>query len=266
MSTPIEINTASGWQSIEVYDPGTFGFEPVEVYTQNGWKVPYITDPSNADTPIEINTAQGWKGINTAGYQTIDDFEDNDLAEYTIPSSSGTASVESGSLGTNGNYKLQLDQYVRLFSMDGDGLPNYPEWDHSWEFYFRPTAFHDTPAFLRFNFMNQDYSTNDCYRLEWESNPTSGSDWSLEKRSGGSNVIREATGDDIGVDTGVTYRCEVHWSWSDGTITAEWWNHDTNTQIHTLTLTDSSTMGGSAISFETNAYMSCEFDTIRELP
>lgn len=200
-------------------------------------------------------------------HKEIDYFEDGNLSEYTIDRS-GTSVVQSGNLGpTSGSNRLKLDQQRRLFSLSGDGLPNYPAWNNTWEFYFRPLTFYNTPAFLRCNFMDLGgYSTNNCYRLEWESNPTSGSDWSLEKRSGGNNVIIEATGDNVGVDTGVTYKCVVDMTWNTGEIYAEWWDYTNNTLLRTLTLTDTNQLTGPAIGWETNGYMECAFDTARILP
>jgi hypothetical protein len=207
-------------------------------------------------------------------YQEIDYFEDGNLNEYVIPGSTGTASLWSNGFpnDVSGGEQtaLKLDQYVRMFSLEGDGLDNYPGWGISWEFYFRPVTFYNTPAFLRCNFMALDgYDTSDCYRLEWESDPTSGSDMSLEKRAGGSNVIQNHAGDGVGVDTQTTYRCVVHMveeSGNAGHIIAEWWNHETNTKINELRIDDGSQHYGPAIGFETNGYMEAGFDVARILP
>lgn len=239
-----------------IYEHGTGEVDPYDM--QNGSRrnmnaVYALQDGS----PVKI-----WPS-----HKEIDYFEDGNLGEYSH-SFSGSAVVQSGNLGpTSGSQRLKLDQQRRLISLSGDGLPNYPSWGETWEFYFRPLSFYNTPAFLRCDFMDlRSYSTNNCYRLEWESNPTSGSDWSLEKRSGGSNVIIEATEDNLGVDVGTTYRCVVDMDWSSGTIQADWYDYDASSHLRSLTLTDSNQLTGPAIGWETNGYMECAFDTGRILP
>ncbi|MFC7191841.1 hypothetical protein ACFQL7_20800 [Halocatena marina] len=225
---------------------------------------------SKADS-LYVKRNGSWDKVWPA-YLEIDYFGDSDLAEYT-QDFSGTASIQTGNHGPSPNTeRLVLDQQKRLISNPGDGLPNYPAFGQQWEFYFRPMNFYNTPAFLRCNFMGMgSYGTDRTYRLEWESDPTSGSDWSFEKRDGGSVVLSQATGDGLGVDTGTTYRCLIDMTdtSSSPTINVEWWNYSTNTQLRTLSLTDNEASGkinGSAIAFETNGYMKAGFDTARILP
>lgn len=205
-------------------------------------------------------------------FKEIDYFEDGGLGEYTA-AFSGTSTTQSGNLGpTSGGSRLLLDEQRRIISVEGDGLPNYPDWGLQWEFYFRPLQFYNTPAFLRCNFMGMNsYGTDRTYRLEWESDPTSGSDWSLEKRSGGSVVLAEATADGLGVKVGTVYRCLIDMTdtSSPNSIHAEWWNHSSNTKLRELDLVDNDGSGiiaGKSIGFETNGFMKCGFDTARILP
>ncbi|WP_330630651.1 hypothetical protein [Halocatena halophila] len=197
----------------------------------------------------------------------IDYFGDGNMNEYWENSTSGHANVISGSIGPSGSSShLEIDNR-RVISKDGDGLPNYPHWGDTWEFYFKPTNFRNTPGIFRCNFHNNHYNTDDLYRIEWESDPTSGSDMSLEKRLNGSNVKIQATGDGLGIKTGITYRVTVEMRQSDYTIIVNWYDYDNNNHLRQLSLSDSSNpISGSAVSFFTNAYVVCQIGSVRILP
>ncbi len=202
----------------------------------------------------------------------IDDFEDSDLSEYYSPSSSGSASITSDPdylLTSNSDHALLMDGDQDLRSMPGDGLPYYPQRGDIFEFYIRPTDFYNTPAFFRMNFGCQGYGTNNLYRIEWESNPTPGSDLSFEKRKYGDNVIIRAPADGAGCRLDQTYRILVDWASSGNLLAVA--AYDMSGDIVApadgtpLTFDDDEYVSG-GIQWESNGYFGGVIDTCRTLP
>lgn len=199
-------------------------------------------------------------------HKIIDDWEDNDNNEYYIPSSSGGETTNtSSSLVAGSTYGLFCNGPVQLFSQPGDGLPYYPRRGDQFEFYVEATDFRDTPAFWRMNFASQGYNTDNLYRVEMESEPTAGSDISFEKRSGGSNAIIRATGDENGANLNTTYRVVVDWGHDEMTLRVYEPDGTLASSNLPLSFVDGAYDGG-GISWEANGYMACRFDRCRTLP
>ncbi|MDL5361340.1 hypothetical protein [Halalkalicoccus sp. NIPERK01] len=73
-------------------------------------------------------------------HRTIDDFEHNDIpAYYTDPS--GTGTVDTTSVAAyDGSYGVHFDGQREIYSVPGDGLPNYYERGTWAEFWIRPIS------------------------------------------------------------------------------------------------------------------------------
>lgn len=163
-----EIYTQSnGWLEIDLYDPADFNFAPVEIRTANGWGVPYLHDPSAADTPIEVYTqSNGWQGVSTTGYLVIDSFEDADLDEWVESESTGI-DVTSGRSAFQGDYGLLLDADTcnRIASAPtfSPSLSDYPSPGGVYDSFVR---FDDADSFnndLWWKFGCQQYPTEDGF-------------------------------------------------------------------------------------------------------
>lgn len=253
---------------IPVFERSDVQEPALSVYANGQWGRVNLVPYPQRDKPAICCEINGERyGSSTSIYRIIDDFEDNNNSEYYIPSSSGNDAVLAGaSLVSGSTYGLYLDGPRRLFSQPGDGLPYYPQAGDVFEFYVRGVEFRNTPAFFRMNFGSQGYNTDNLYRVEWESNPTDGSDLSLEKRSGGSNVIIRATGNENGLDLDTTYRIVVDWRSGGGsTLTMHAERLDGTVDAGPLSFDDTE-YGSGGISWEANGYMGVQFDRCRTLP
>lgn len=221
----------------------------------------------NRDLPAMCFEIAGERyGTKRSIYRIIDDWEDNNNNEYYIPSSSGRAmTVSAAALVADSDYGLRCDGPARLFSMPGDGLPYYPQRGDTFEFHVCPRMFRDEPAFWRMNFGARRYDARDVYRVEMESEPTAGSDISLEKRSSGSNVIIRATGDNNGANLDTTYRVVVDWGFNQIMLNVYEPNGAAASPNLPLSFVDGEYDSG-GISWETNGYMVADFDRCRTLP
>lgn len=258
--------------NIPVFERSDVQEPAFSVYVNGQWGRVNLVPYPQRDKPAICCEIDGDRyGSSVSINKIIDGFEDGDNAEYYIPSSSGNEYTSVGRDLTSGSDRgLVVDGPVDMRSMPGDGLPYYPVQGDTFEFYVRPIDFEDTPAFWRMNFGTQGYGTNNLYRVEWESEPTPGSDLSFEKRAGGTNVIRRASADDVGCRTGRTYRIEVNWG-SDGSNTMTCAAYDmSGDQVSPadgskLTFSDAEYTNG-GIHWEANGYMVAAFDTCRTLP
>lgn len=243
--------------------------EPTLSVRVNGqWGRVNLVPYPNRDKPaICCKIGNDLYGSSTSVHQIIDDWEDNNNNEYYIPASSGNDSTPtSASLVSGSTRGLYLDGPRVLHSQLGDGLPYYPRAGDVFEFYVRPVEFRNTPAFFRMNFGKQGYGTANLYRIEWESEPTAGSDLSFEKRSGGSNVIVRAEGDNNGINLNTTYRIVVNWRSGGGsTLTMHAERLDGSIDAGPLSFNDTEYNSG-GIGWEVNGYMAAQFDRCRTLP
>lgn len=268
MPNPLTVQTSSGAQQIELYDPGTFDFEPLRVQTQNGPMVPYITDPSDADTGLRLYTdSRGVQGINSVGVLRIDDFEDGNRDGWTVPGSTGSDSITSP--GLNGTNNAWFHNGLREGHLAGaDAIDRGPQPGDRFDFWFRVTDQSGT-IINRFHFSSDGVDDPDRYRVEWERGDSSGDELSLEKYVGGSQAkIDTAVG---AVSVGQTYRCEINWNNGNNQISAELFFPNGNSAIGPVTITDDSQASGGdftqpGIAVRTNSNCDQIWDEMKILP
>lgn len=267
---PWEINTPSGWQSIELYDPGTFDIEPIEIYTAQGWKVPFFhTNASDADTPIELYTqSNGWVGLNTVGVEIIDDFEDGNRTGWTVPSSSGSDTVTSS--GYDGSsFRWQHSGPREGHLAGADAVDRGPQPGDQFEVWFQIESDNGNSVINRFEFSADSTSDGDKYRVEFERN-TSDTELSLEKFTSGSQALLD-TDENFVPSIGQTYRLQIDWNNGNNNITVQAFLPNGNTASTAVTITDDSSAAGAeftqpGIYCQTNGNNTCSWDEIKITP
>lgn len=195
---------------------------------------------TNAAGYVETNAA-GFAETGTAGpgavSTIIDDFEDNDIAEYngatgdyttvTSPVFNGTYALEGATAGGDNNVIASTS-----------GLNTYPSQGDS------------------FRYAVQLASTSNVHRVGWATQTSTGGNdgYTLRINANTSEfelftdatVLVEDTS--VSYTAGIWYVVEVTWE-SDGTQTVTLWNGDT--EVTTISATDTTYTGG-GIQFQTN--------------
>lgn len=262
-------DSAGAWHEIILYTPGTFDSEPLEVQTSSGqWAVPYLTDPTEADTPFEVQRSDGsWVGVNSVGVLTVDDFEDGDVSNWTVPSSSGSDTIVSPGLdGTNNAWQ---HDGIREGHLQGiDAVDRGPQPGDVFEVWFRIDSSSST-ALSRFEFSADGNNDTDMYRLEWEAGSTPSKTLSIEKYVGDSQSLVDTVS--FSPSDGTTYRCEIRWNVGDSNIEAEMFDSGGSSVSGIASISDDSSASGSeftqpGIHLWTNGNEVKTWDQIRILP
>lgn len=130
-------DTNGDYHEIDIYEPGTFTEEPVEFELTDGrWGVPFLRDPTDADTPFEVQKTDGsWLGVNSVGQVLIDDFEysqttfDNNWSIVTgvgdIGTQSDVGAVDGDRVGYidggfNSGWSLPQHGFLNAYPEPGD--------------------------------------------------------------------------------------------------------------------------------------------------
>lgn len=162
----------------------------------------------------------------------IDNWEDNDLSEYSSNSNGGSATVQTGTV-YDGSYAMQIDTdgAGQDIWYSTSGLNYYPEQGDIWERRLYTTGGGDVCAH---GFGLQDL--NNVYKSEWRNNDA----YKLTKISGGSGSVLTST--TVGSPTGEWLREKLEWA-SDGTITVTMID-SAGTQLAQLSATDTEFASG----------------------
>lgn len=162
-------------------------------------------------------------GMMGAGSALIDDFEDGDLAEWNIPSQTGTVTTSS-STQYNGTYSMntQADGLTDAFAAEAD-LPAIPRPGDMWEFYVRFGTLNSS-AQARFYFGRQSAGATDCYEIQMYNDGT----FRIQKDIDNTNYGIGASTTGVSYQTGVWYQVR------------HWWQHADKSNDHVLQLTDMS--------------------------
>lgn len=209
-STGTEIVSTSGNSTL--YSGGAIG-------------VSNFSSPTGSDGAIYYDLAQITASGDQTATGTVDDFEDNNISEYT--QNGGTWNVQTGTV-ESGSYALQgEDGFGYLHS--GSGLDRYPRAGDTFQFRvkFLNSANIDT---LHSFGMTADRSDGYIISLLDKNN-----EFRLGKRSGGTqtDLANDTT---VSYTTGVWYRVKIEWG-ASGNITATLYD-ESDTVLANLTATD----------------------------
>jgi hypothetical protein len=186
-----------------------------------------------ADSTMDETATQTQITLQTQQQKTSNRRSDADYSTgWTFPAATGTHSVVSPGLqGTE--YALKFDGFQK------GHLTGALQHGKRFAFSFKPTNYSGAPSLIRFQFACSGEGDENIYQIEFEGSNTSGSDWSLEKFSNGTQASVDVAGDGVGTTLGEEYRVEVDWNTGDTDITARWYNPDGTLRSTPLSITDS---------------------------
>lgn len=185
---------------------------------------------TNETIAVEVETATTGEGTNQ---QTEDDYSTG----WTFPGSTGSYSVVSPGL-QNTEYALRFDGFQQGYLSGAAANERVPRQGDRFEFAFEPIDYTGAPSIIRIQFACSGVDDESMYRIEFEGSNTSGSDWSLEKFTNGSQTMVDAADDGVGAAPGDEYRVEVDWNAGNNRITARWYNADGTQRSRQLSITD----------------------------
>lgn len=167
----------------------------------------------------------------------IDDFEDNDIAEYA--GDTGQFSVQTG-IVKGGSYALQMDTGGVAYHISSTaGLPNYPTQGDTIRVWGRLTGSNDQLAFTFGEQSETGEGTQSGYAVQFDKFDTK---VTLRRYDNGSNTTLDALANP-GLNLDAWYEIKIEWGTDD--VIAVTILDDTNTSIGSLTATDANyTSGG----------------------
>ncbi|PSQ18186.1 hypothetical protein BRD02_01565 [Halobacteriales archaeon QS_8_69_73] len=171
-------------------------------------------------------------GVVAANNQTIDNFDDGDLSEYS--DDTGSATVQSNTAKSGSALELSHNGGITALE-SSSGLSHYPAPGDTYSFYTRYTS----PGDIMYH--HYGVSSSDSYVF------TIRGDRGQIQLKGPSDF--DATSN-VPFETDVWYRVEIEWS-SDGTHTAKVLNTNTGEYIAWAQITDDS-LGSGGIKFRAN--------------
>ena len=200
-----------------------------------------ITGATVDGTDVQQITVDG-DVVFSAGPAIIDDFEDGNLNEYQGDVSDFSITSSSTISGSNSLKAVNIEgnaggreKYIHSTS----GLANYPSAGDSFSFKKRIDGAINSQSGMVFGVQA---SENDNYfvKIRTGSNGSIDINKDVSTSSLGSNLARSS----MNINTNDTLRCEIDWG-SNGLISVELYNDDTNTFIGSASTTDSDyTSGG----------------------
>lgn len=174
----------------------------------------------------------------SAATSVIDDFEDNDLSQYSFDRGSSGASIVTSPTHSSSSYALSLSGVaVEMISRPGGSTPdlaNYPSAGDTFRYHVRATG---GVHYTNYTYGVQDHNNRYFVRIGFTDNK-----FRLYKYADGSatELVRDDT---ITVAEDQWYELEVDWA-SDGTHTITLLN-DTDSQVGQISYTDATwTSGG----------------------
>lgn len=206
-----------------------------------------------------VNVNGEWQPV--SGF-VIDNFEDGDRSGWTVPSSTGSDSVNSPGLdGTD--FLWEHDGFREGHLAGADAVDRGPQPGDVWEFWFQITSDNGNQVINRVEFSADGTADDDMYRIEFERN-TGDTELSLEKYVGGSQDIL-VTDENFLPSIGQVYRCEIQWNAGDDNITIQMFLPDGSTASQQIGFTDSSSgeFAQPGIYLRNSGNSVCEWDEIR---
>lgn len=277
--------SASGWITVELYEPADLSYTPIEIYTPNGWGVPHVTSPADADTPLEVYTeTNGWMGISTLGYVIIEDFEDATLDDAWLNSDTTAVYETSARAAFQGSYGVRLeDDATELIVADptySSTLDYYPEPGDQFDVYVKgdSSALSQSPE-IWWGIQNPPDETNDAgdfttghvedhYFVRWFMESDGDVNYNLSRDDSNTSVELDdyvATAESETTDPDKWYRINVDWHYSSsGVISVDFYEYDGPTvddETHlgfTLSASDS-TYGKGGIGFRGHGVFDADY-------
>jgi hypothetical protein len=190
-----------------------------------------VTDSDTASFNVNVKNTGG------PSYTVVDDFEDNDLSEYT-GNTGGATSVGTEHV-KNGSYSLKIsDPGNPKKIVSTSGLNAYPEQGDTWRYW---TYAGSDSNHLRMIFGYQD--SDNYYFVNATVGPSSESLYVTKRETGNETVLVQTGLDDDKVDQNQAYEFEVSWG-TDGSITATMYDSNGDS-LSTVSTTDNTfTSGG----------------------
>lgn len=221
-------------------------------YEDDGYLTTDARDDSDEDDSILWSTESDWDDAQDSedveidgdsfqlatGTLLVDDFEDQDLAEYDGDTGYYQI-VDNPTAGViEGNWCLEAEinsgSAKAIASLKGDGLDNYPEPGDTFRCWF---AFAGSSTNPKFAWASQGYDTGeDGYYAEYLK---ANNAFRLTLREGTNNVLASDTVD-LSADT--WYEVEVYWG-SDGDMTCDLFDED-GTELSSVSATDTTYTDG----------------------
>lgn len=190
----------------------------------------------------------------------IDDFEDGDDSEWSIPGT-GNRSIVGGLNGTN--FAWEHNGFTEAHLAGANAVDRGPQPGDIWEFWFEITNDNGNSVINRFEFAADGTADDDKYRIEWERN-TGDTELSLEKFSNGSQELLD-TDENFVPNLDQVYRMQVEWNAGNNNINVQAFFPNGNTASSVVSISDNSSgeFAQPGIAIITNDNNTSTYDEIR---